>query len=275
MSVSPYQQPAPIVGQNATLTSALVLNDAYASLAVSALKVAIAAGDTVTLFSGGISQTTTASAAAAAGSTTLAVNSFTANFAYPVGTLVDPTYIPESMTAPSSYISAANAVAWLTSYWPQFSTTPNGAALPVSEGLAIAASMAMDEEGPFYGVKFIVTQEREWPRTFKYGWPNMIATPSPVLVTEQRLGSFFLNYEGVVPVQLVHYLCLEYYRMAVKPQLVEVDSESVTGASVKFNHWTSEKGSVPSQLDRIMAGLITTFQIQSAHTDAFLNLTGP
>ncbi len=181
--------------------------------------------------------------------------------------------VPESSVAPGSYITAANAVANLASRYPQFSTLPNGAALPVAEGVALAASMAADEEGPFYGVKLIVTQEREWPRTFKYGWPNMIATPSPVLVTVQRPGVFFLDYEGVVPQQIVDYVCLEYYRMLAWAQNIEVDSESVSGASVKYNHWTGEKGSVPAQLDRIMSALISPFQIPSAHTDAFLNLS--
>lgn len=184
-----------------------------------------------------------------------------------------PANVPESSVAPGSYLSAANVVAWLTARWPQFSITPTGAALPVADGLALAASLAVDEEGPFFGVKFIVTQEREWPRTFKYGWPNMVATPSPVMVTEQRPGTFFLNYEGVVPDQIVDYLCLEYYRMAVEPASMVIDSESVSGASVHYLPWTGQKGSLPAQLDRIMSALISPFQVQSAHTDAFLNLS--
>lgn len=181
--------------------------------------------------------------------------------------------VPESEIAPGAYLSASNIVAQLTSRYPMWSAMPNGVALPVSEGLAIAASMAVDEEGPFYGVKLIVQAEREWPRTFKYGWPNMIATPSPVLVTEQRLGSFYLNYEGVVPQQIIDYVCLEYYRMCVMQPLIEITSESISGASVHYNQWTGQKGSVPAQLDRVMSALISTFQIQSAHTDAFMNLT--
>jgi hypothetical protein len=50
---------------------------------------------------------------------------------------------------------------------------------------------------------------------------------------------------------------------------MEVGSESVTGASVHYIHWTGQPGSVPAQLDRIMSALISPFQIQSAHTDAF------
>ena len=266
-------QPAPVVGENATLTTALTRNTAYTALAVTALKVAIASDDNVTLLFGPNSQVAVASAPAALGATSVSVTSFTANFSYPIGTLVDPTYVPAPGPAPGPYLSGANAVAWLASRWPQWSTLPSGASLPASDGVALAASMAVDEEGPFFGVKFIVTQEREWPRTFKYGWPNLIATPSPVLVTEQRLGSFYLDYEGVVPEQILDYLCLEYYRMVAKNPLVEVDSEGVTGASVKYNHWSGRAGSVPAQIDRIMARLITTFQIQSAHTDSVLNLT--
>lgn len=184
-----------------------------------------------------------------------------------------PANVPESSIAPGAYISAVNAVAWLQTRWPQFATTPTGAALPVSEGVILAASMAVDEEGPFFGVKFVVSQERQWPRTFMYGWPNMVATPSPVLVTVQRPGAFYLNYEGVVPDQIIDYVCLEYYRMLTFRPDIEVDSESVSGASVHYNHWTGQKGSVPAQLDRIMASLVQPFQVPSAHTDAFLNLT--
>lgn len=184
-----------------------------------------------------------------------------------------PANVPESTVAPGAYISAAYAVSRLQSRYPQFSQMPDGSPLPVSEGLILVASMAIDEEGPWFGVKAVVTQEREWPRTFKYGWPNMIATPSPVLVTEQRLGTFFLNYEEVVPDQIVDSVCLEYYRMLVLRPDVEVNSESVSGASVHYNHWTGQKGSVPAQLDRIISALLSSFQIQSAHTDAFLNLT--
>lgn len=184
-----------------------------------------------------------------------------------------PANVPEQATAPGSYISAVNAVAWLTTRWPQFSTMQNGSALPVSEGLILAASMAADEEGPFFGIKLVVSQEREWPRTFLYGWPNMVATPSPVLVTEQRPGAFFLDYEGVVPDQVVDYVCLEYYRMCVLRPDVDVTSESVTGAAVHYNPWTGKLGSVPAQLDRIMSALLSPFQMPSAHTSPFVNFT--
>ncbi len=184
-----------------------------------------------------------------------------------------PAHVPQTSIAPGPYLTGANVVAWLAQRYPQFSTAPDGTALVASDGLAVAASIAIDSEGPWYGVKAVITQEREWPRTFKYGWPNMIATPSPVMVTEQRAGTFFLNYEGVVPDQIVDCVCLEYYRMLTMRSDIEVDSESVSGASVHYNHWTGQKGSVPAQIDRIMSALLSPFQIQSAHTDAFLNLT--
>jgi hypothetical protein len=181
--------------------------------------------------------------------------------------------VPESEIAPGAYISAANAVAQLTNRYPQYSTLPNGAELPVAEGVILAASMSLDEEGPWFGVKFDVTQERSWPRTFRYGWPNMIATPAPVLVTLQRPGAFYLNYEGVVPQQIIDYVCLEYYRMLAYPSDVTTVSESVTGASVHYSQWTGQPGTIPAQLDRIMSALISPFQATEAHTDAFVSLS--
>lgn len=193
----------------------------------------------------------------------------------PVNPNLQPTIanVPETIIAPGAYISAPNAVQTLANRYPMFATLPTGANLPVSEGVVLAASMMVDEEGPFFGVKLIVQQEREWPRTFLYGWPNMIATPSPVLVTEQRPGAFYLDYEGVVPQQILDCVCLEYWRMCALRPDVEVISESVTGASVHYNPWTGQKGSLPAQLDRIMSALLSPFQVQSAHTDAFINLS--
>jgi hypothetical protein len=71
-----------------TLTTALVLSTAYTSLSVQALATNMPAGATVTLVSGANTQTTTLSAPAAAGATTINVQSFTANFAYPIGSNV-------------------------------------------------------------------------------------------------------------------------------------------------------------------------------------------
>ncbi len=186
-----------------------------------------------------------------------------------VGANVQPAIVgvPVSSIAPGAYVAGSDVVTMLAARWEEFS-------LPsCSDGIALAASMAVDEEGPFFGVKLLVTQEREWPRTFRYGWPNMVATPSPVLVTEQRPGIFFLDYEGVVPQQIVDWVCLEAYRMATSRPLVEVDSESVTGASVKYNHWTGAKGSVPAQIDRIQAALISPFQMPTAHESPFINFS--
>lgn len=78
---------------NATLTTALTNGQtAITSLAVTALTTAIASGANVYLVSGGNTQTVVASSAAAVGATTIAVNSFTSNAAYPIGTAVDPAY---------------------------------------------------------------------------------------------------------------------------------------------------------------------------------------
>jgi 2-methylcitrate dehydratase PrpD len=93
--VNSYLQPSAIVGSNATLASALVVNTTYTSLTVTAVATAYATGANITLLSGTSSQTVTTSAPVAVGATTIAVTSFTANFAYPVGTYVDPTYTPE------------------------------------------------------------------------------------------------------------------------------------------------------------------------------------
>ena len=71
-----------------TLAAALTLSTAYTTLTVAALPNAVDVGDLVTLVSGADNQTTTVAVAAAAGATTLTVASFTANFAYPIGTTV-------------------------------------------------------------------------------------------------------------------------------------------------------------------------------------------
>lgn len=72
-----------------TLQGALTLSTAYTSLTVAALPDAVDVGDTVTLTSGANTQSTTVTTAAAVGATAIAVASFTANFAYPVGSTVN------------------------------------------------------------------------------------------------------------------------------------------------------------------------------------------
>lgn len=73
-----------------TLSAALVSGTAYTALTVTPLTTAIASGANVVLVSGANTQTFVASAAAAVGATSIAVTSLAANFAYPVGTIVNP-----------------------------------------------------------------------------------------------------------------------------------------------------------------------------------------
>ena len=97
---------------NATLSSALTSGTAYTSLPVTALLTAIASGESVVLLSGTNIQTYVASAAAAIGATSIAVNSLAANYAYPVGTYVDPNLHASSTWAQDgSYSLALYAVA--------------------------------------------------------------------------------------------------------------------------------------------------------------------
>lgn len=70
------------------LNSALTNGSAYTTLTVLALTAPIANGASIKLTSGANTQTVTASASASIGATSITVTSFTANFAYPVGTLV-------------------------------------------------------------------------------------------------------------------------------------------------------------------------------------------
>ena len=107
------------VTSNATLTTALVSGTAYTSLSVTALTTAIASGADVILQSGTNNQTFVASAAVAAGATSIPVDSLAANFAYPVGTLIDPATGPTVATIPAStyapvFIPAGSA--WSLTY---------------------------------------------------------------------------------------------------------------------------------------------------------------
>jgi hypothetical protein len=71
-----------------TLSQALVLNQSYTTIQVSATNFAITNGDTLTLKSGSTSKALKAVGNFPAGSTTITVQSFTANLAYPVGSTV-------------------------------------------------------------------------------------------------------------------------------------------------------------------------------------------
>jgi hypothetical protein len=77
-----------------SLTSSLHSGTNYTSLSVNAIGFSVSTGDSILLTSGTHTQTVTASANEASGSTTIAVNSFTANYSYPTsggGTSVSDT----------------------------------------------------------------------------------------------------------------------------------------------------------------------------------------
>lgn len=82
------------------LTAALTSGVAVTLLNVAALPVSVASGGTVTVSSGGNSQTLTTTATAAVGATTITVTSVTANFSYPIGSLVQIAALPAAGTAP-------------------------------------------------------------------------------------------------------------------------------------------------------------------------------
>lgn len=169
--------------------------------------------------------------------------------------------VPAGNTAPISYGSAAFFAERLSSYW---SLTPQRT---VTDGIVLTASMALDEEGPFNGVKADPAQERQWPRTFKDGWPNIIASPTPVMIAITFPGVWPLDYELVIPQQVVDWVALECYRMCELPFEQGIDSESVTGASVKY---AQPDGKSPvGQLERIQAALLVPWQLRQGHTNAF------
>jgi len=159
-------------------------------------------------------------------------------------------------TAAGPYIAAADAMTRLSSEF--------GLTCSLANGHVLAASMAVDEEGPFFGVKVDPTQDRSWPRTFRYGYPNITVSPSSILSTSQMPGAFYLDYEGVVPYQVADWVCLEAYRMVTLPLLRGVSSESVTGASI---HYDSTPGA--AMLDRLQETLLSPFQMRQGHTQAF------
>lgn len=93
---------------SAQLSGALASGTAYTNLSVAALTGAIASGSTITIGTGGTTQTVTTSAYAAIGDTTISVNSFTANAAYTIGAPLAITLYQSGMTAlitPVSYFN--------------------------------------------------------------------------------------------------------------------------------------------------------------------------
>lgn len=164
--------------------------------------------------------------------------------------------------APFAYISAVAVAPWLQTRWNL--VVPS----TVMEGHALAASMACDEEGPWVGVKVVPTQERSWPRTFRYGWPNIIAAPTPVLVAIAHPGVWPLNYEQVIPEQIVDWVCLEIFRVLNLPLIRGVSKESVTGASVTYDN------EFLSQIQTWQQSLLSPFQMRQGRMSAFSPLTG-
>lgn len=176
--------------------------------------------------------------------------------------------VPESnQGAPFAYISPADCKNWLKSRW---GLEVERTILP---GHVLAASMACDQEGPWQGVKVDPTQERSWPRTFRYGWPNIIAAPTPILVAIQMPGAWPLNYEQVIPMEIVDWTCLEVYRYLTEPLLRQTTRETVAGASVQYAPGQSEPAWDPAMLDRMQWALLSPFQIRQARTTPFANLS--
>lgn len=91
-----------------TLSAALTSGTAYTTLSVQALTSPVASGDTITIGSGGTTQTVTSSAAAAIGATSISVSSFTANGNYAIGTTVTTVQDTTALTAllnPIDYVT--------------------------------------------------------------------------------------------------------------------------------------------------------------------------
>lgn len=172
---------------------------------------------------------------------------------------------PVGGPAPQLYIEPGDAMNLLTTRYPAF--VP---AQPLSVGDLLVASMALDEEGPFLGTKVAAEQDRSFPRTYKYGWPNLVSVPSPLLVSRSYSGAWLLDYEQVVPQQILDWVCLEAYRMVTLEPLKVVTQESVGGASVRYAPGVDYPHGQMSQLDRIQATLLGPFQARAGHVVPFL-----
>ena len=175
--------------------------------------------------------------------------------------------VPVAGSSPVAYASGALAYSNLTTRYsfivPAFTSIP--------DALVVVASMMVDMEGPFEGVKIDPVQERSWPRTYKYGWPNIISAPAATMVTRQFPGAWYLDYEGVVPQQILDWVSLQCYRLITFPLERQAISESVTGAAIHYSPAAGEKGWIPSMLDEIMYSLIQPFQMRVATQAAFTN----
>jgi hypothetical protein len=134
----------------------------------------------------------------------------------------------------------------------------------------LVASMALDEEAPFLGVKVDVRQDREFPRTYKYGWPNIVSAPSPLLVARSYGGAWLLDYDKVVPQQVLDWVCLEVWRELNLDQTKVTTRESVGGASVQYAPPVEYSKGQMSQLDRVQQMLLSPFQGRAAHVVPFI-----
>jgi len=176
---------------------------------------------------------------------------------------VQPAPVPASPLAgptPQPYLDGPTCQAQLALRYPRYSL-----AVTPGEGDMLVASMALDEEGPFYGVKESPTNEREWPRSFATGWPNVVATPSPLLISRAYPGAWYLNYEGVVPQQVLDWVCLEVWRNWNLDQARVVTRESVSGASGTYAPSLADAKGETAQLDLLQARLISPFLMRDGH----------
>lgn len=169
--------------------------------------------------------------------------------------------------SPQSYMTGDQALQFLQSRYPTFYTP----SLVVGDGDVLIASMRVDEEGPFIGVKASPEQDRQWPRSFTYGWPNIVASPSPLLVSRAYPGAWYLDYEGVVPQQILDWVALECYRLVSLEQTKVVTQESVPGASVRYAPNDGYLHGQASQLDVRQQALLGPFLRRDGTTVPFLN----
>ena len=174
----------------------------------------------------------------------------------------DPAHTPEgvggTLYAPLAYMAPTDAQNWLTARWPQYVPV-----FPLTEGIMLAASNALDLNSPFQGIKVNQLQEREFPRTYKIGYPNLLGSPVPVVGVSVRGGINLLNYDGVIPEQVIDWVCLEAFRQTAMPQVRGTLREAVDGASVTYGP--------DSQLDYQMFLLLQPFLSFQVSEEAWPN----
>ena len=173
---------------------------------------------------------------------------------------------PVAGPTPQIYMSGAGCVTLLAARYPRYQLAPG---VTPGDGEMLAASMALDEEGPWFGVKLDPLQDREWPRTFAFDWQTVLASPQPQMLGGERPGVYLLDYEGVVPQQVADWVCLEAWRMYAEDQLKVVTSESVSGASVKYAPDASNAKGLAAGIDRLQSMLVEPFQRRAGHLQMF------